>query len=95
MSLRKRCQYFITKLTSLKEKDHIWENVNTKLLNEKLVHKEKGESSQTIETTLQVQKHFKSKKNTTNKSKDICNYNKQACHMARDYKKKKYDAMHK
>jgi hypothetical protein len=59
------------------------------------MHEEKGEASQTVETTLQAQKHFKSKKSTTNKSKDICNYNKQACHRARDCKKKKYDAMHK
>jgi hypothetical protein len=92
MSLPKN---YITKFKSLKVEDRTWDNwdnVNIRLLNEKLMHKEKGESSQTVETTLQAQKHSKSKRNT---SKDICNYNKQACHRARNCKKKQYDAMHK
>jgi hypothetical protein len=47
------------------------------LLNEKFMQKEKGDSSQTMEVALLAQKYLKSKNNTTDKSKDTCNYYKQ------------------
>lgn len=56
VSLPKSYQYLIIELKSLKEENHTWDNMNTRLLNEKVMHKEKGESCQTIETTLQAQK---------------------------------------
>jgi len=64
-----------------------------RLLNEKFMCKEKGESSQTIETTLIAQKHSESKRSMRDKSKDICYYCKKASHWAKDCKKKKFDAM--
>ncbi len=56
VSLPKSYQYLIIELRSLKEENHTWDNMNTRLLNEKIMHKEKGETYQTIETTLQAQK---------------------------------------
>jgi hypothetical protein len=56
VSLPKSYQYLIIELRSLKEENHTWDNMNTRLFNEKVMHKEKGESYQTIETTLPAQK---------------------------------------
>jgi hypothetical protein len=56
VSLPKSYQYLIIELRSLKEENHTWDNMNTRLFNEKVMHKEKGESYQTIETTLHAQK---------------------------------------
>jgi hypothetical protein len=69
--------------------------MSTRLFNEKLMRKEKGESSQTIETTLLAQKYFESKRSMRDKNKNICNYCKKVDHWAKDCKKKKFDAMHK
>jgi hypothetical protein len=64
-------------LETLKEEDCTWDDANTMLLNEKVMQKEKGDSSQTTEVALLAQKHLKPKKNMRNKSKDTCNYYKQ------------------
>ncbi len=39
MSLLESYQYLITTLETLKEEDCTWDDVNTMLLNEKLMHK--------------------------------------------------------
>ncbi len=55
----------------------------------------KKDYSQTMEATLIVQKHWESKKNTKDKSKDICNYCKQVSCRAKYCKKKRFDTLYK
>ncbi len=76
MSLLESYQYLITTFEMLKEEDCTQDDVNTMLLNEKLMQKEKCDYSQTMEVALLAQKYLKSENNTTNKSKDTCNHYK-------------------
>ncbi len=83
-SLSKSYQYLIITLETLKPKDQTWDDVSTRLFNEKLMCQKRGDSSQTFEATLLVQKHFESNKNMKDRSKDICNYCKVTSHWDRN-----------
>ncbi len=83
----------ITTLETPKPKDCTWDDVNIRLFNEKLMQKRKGDSSQTFETTLLVQKHIECNKNMKDRSKDY-NYCKLIGHWDRNYTLEEKNLMH-
>jgi len=92
MGLPQSYEYLVTFLESLKSfdlKKLTWEAIATRLLNEKLMKKEKNKSLDimSIDTTLLSKKT--STQRHKDKSEDVCNYCKQKWHCARKCKKKK------
>ncbi len=78
MSLHESYEYLVTSLESLESFDPkklTWETIVTKLLNEKLMRKEKNKSLETmfsIEVTLLFKKSYSQR--CKYKSEDLCNY---------------------
>ncbi len=92
MALPQSYEYLVTFLESLESfdlKKLTWEAIATRLLNEKLMRKEKNVSLEimSIDTTLLFEKT--STQRCKDKSEDVCNYCKQKRHWARKCKKKK------
>jgi hypothetical protein len=80
---------FFESLESIYHKKFTWEVIATRLLNEKLMRKEKfGSSKLLIEIAFVLAQKRSKSRISRDKSRDICNYSEEVGHWARECKRK-------
>ncbi len=84
-------KFLVTSLEFYESTKLTWEVVITKLFNEELMRKERGDAPSTSDVALVhiSQKNVGFKKTARDKSQDVCNYCKMKGHWVKDYTKRK------